>query len=146
MIKQGQMTIIGTTTYLCIRIEDGYAYLKNIVHEQGRAKKVKVDECPYIENNEVIVPEKKEVQRPRTRSKLNLTKLMKDSTDLQISRSAKNFMMEWVETAIANQVAKAERNAIRLGHSRITAAHIHWLETNSEVEGYWKEHEEYIKG
>jgi histone H3/H4 len=146
MIAQGQMTMIGTTTYLCIKVEDGFAYLKNILHEQGRAKKVKVEECPYIKNDELIVPQKKEVQRPRTRSKLNLTKLMKESTDLQISRSAKNFMMEWVETAIANQIANAERNAIRLGHSRITAGHIHWLETNSEHEGFWKEHEEYIKG
>ena len=40
MIEQGDLTIIGTTTYLCIKIEDGFAYLKNVLHEQGRAKKV----------------------------------------------------------------------------------------------------------
>lgn len=146
MIEQGQLTMIGTNTYRCIKVKEGYAYLKNILHEQGRATKVKVEECPYIENDVLIVPEKKVEKKPRTRSKLNLSNLMKEHTDLQISRSAKNFLMEWVETAIANQIASAERNAIRLGHGRLTAAHFYWLETNHDVEGYWKEHEDYIKG
>ena len=145
MIERGQLTIIGSNTYRCIKIEEGYAYLKNILHEQGRATKVKVEECPYIENDVLIVPEKKIEKKPRTRSKINLSTLMKENTDLQISRSTKNFLMEWVETAIANQVNLAEKNAIRLGHSRITAAHIYWLETNTDIEGYWKDNEDYVK-
>ncbi|BCV03178.1 MAG: hypothetical protein CM15mV62_480 [uncultured marine virus] len=146
MIEQGDLTIIGTTTYLCIKIEDGFAYLKNVLHEQGRAKKVKVNECPFIKDNELIIPEKEIIKKPRTKSKVNLTSLIKENTDLQISRSAKNFLMEWLETAVANVVSNAEKNAIRLGHSRITAAHIHWLETNQVVEGYWKENERYVRG
>ena len=40
MIQQGEMTIIDTVTYRCIQIDsEGYAHLKNILHEQGRPKK-----------------------------------------------------------------------------------------------------------
>ena len=146
MIEKGQLTMIGTNTYLCIKIEEGFAYLKNILHEQGRAKKIKVDECPFVKDNQLIVPEKIVVKKPRTKSKVNLSSLIRENTDLQISRSAKNFLMEWLETAVANVVSNAEKNAIRLGHSRITAAHIYWVETNYAVEGYWKDNENYIKG
>ena len=34
MIEVGDMTIIGTTTYRCIRIDsDNNVYLKNILHD-----------------------------------------------------------------------------------------------------------------
>lgn len=150
MIKRGELTIVDSTTYHCIKIKNGYAYLKNILHSRGRARKIKVSECPYIdtsgENHELIIPEKKVEKKPRTRSKVNLSSLIKENTELQVSRSAKNFLMEWVETSVGNMVANAEKNAMQLGHGRITAAHIHWIETNEEVEGYWKENEEYAKG
>ena len=98
-----------------------------------------------MENGKLIVPEKKVEKRPRTRSKINITSIIKDATDLQISRTAKNFLYEWVETAIANVITNAEQNALERGDARITAAHIHWLETNERVSGYWKTNEEYIK-
>ena len=47
MIQQGDMTIIDTTTYRCLKIDtDGYAHLKNILHEQGRPKLVLQKYCP----------------------------------------------------------------------------------------------------
>ena len=39
MIQKGQLTVIDMETYTCIDVKDGYAYLKNVLHEQGRPKK-----------------------------------------------------------------------------------------------------------
>tara|TARA_R100000406_G_C3114370_1_gene125170 strand:- start:2304 stop:2756 length:453 start_codon:yes stop_codon:yes gene_type:complete len=149
MIEVGALTVMVNNgkrnTYRCLKIENGVAHLKNILHEQGRPTKIPVKECPYMEDGKLIVPEKVVEKRPRTRSKLNLTSILKDNTDLQISRTAKNFLYEWAETAIANMITNAEQNALERGDARISAAHIHWLETNERVAGYWKEHEQYIK-
>ncbi len=149
MIEVGGLTIMVNNgkrhTYRCIKIDSGIAHLKNVLHDQGRPTKISVKECPYMENGELIVPEKPTEKKPRTRSKMNITAILKDNTDLQISRTAKNFLYEWLETAIANVITNAEQNALERGHARITAAHIHWLETNERVAGYWKEHENYIK-
>ena len=40
MIQKGQLTVIDMETYTCIDVKDGYAYLKNVLHEQGRPKKM----------------------------------------------------------------------------------------------------------
>jgi len=146
MIKIGEVTVMDSQTYYCMNIENGFAYLQNILHEKGRWRKVKHEEVPHMKDGEWFIPEKKVEKKPRTRSKINLSSLIKDNTDLQVSRSAKNFLMEWVETSVGNMVTNAERNAMQLGHGRISAAHIHWIETNEEVEGYWKENEDYTRG
>lgn len=146
MIKAGEMTIIGTTTYRCLKIdESGYAHLKNILHEQGRPKLVLQKYCPYLKDNKIIIPEKPKYQRPKPTTKVNVTKLIKETTDLQISNEAKYFITQWVETAISNLVSNAEGNAIKRGDSRLTAAHFFWLETNTAPDGYWPENTEYIK-
>jgi hypothetical protein len=149
MIEVGGLTIISKNgkrnTFRCLKIENGVAFLKNVLHDQGRPTQIPVSECPYMEDGKLIVPEKPVEVRPRTRSKLSLTSILKEHTDLQISRTAKNFIYEWAETAIANMITNAEQNAIERGDARITAAHIHWLETNHRVSGYWKENENYIR-
>lgn len=149
MIEVGEFTMITvdgiTKTYSCIKIENGMAHLKDILTTKGRPKKIPVSQCPYFSGEELITPKIVVEEKPRTRSKVNLTSVIKDNTDLQISRTAKNFLHEWVVTAVGNMIANAEKNAISMGHSRISAAHIHWLETNHHVEGYWKENENYIK-
>ena len=145
MIEQGEMTIIDAITYRCIKIEDDYALLKNIIHEQGRPKKVKREYCPYIRDGELIVPEKPQPIPYVRKTKINVTALIKENTDLVISNEAKYFLTEWVETAISNLIANAEQNAIKRGDSRITAGHIFWLETNNLPNGYWKENREYMQ-
>ena len=73
MIQQGDMTIIETTTYRCIRIDsEGYAHLKNILHEQGRPKLIKQQYCPYILEGQVIIPEKPEPKPIPRLTKINV--------------------------------------------------------------------------
>lgn len=146
MIQQGDMTIIETVTYRCLRIDgDGYAHLKNILHEQGRPKLVLQKYCPYILNNQIIIPEKPVYKRPKATTKLSITKIIRENTDLQVSNDARLFITEWVETAVSNMIANAEENAINRGDSRITEAHFFWLETNSAPNGYWPSNKEYMK-
>ena len=117
MIQQGEMTIIETTTYRCLKIDsDGYAHLKNILHEQGRPKLILQKYCPYVVDGQI-----------------------------QISNSAKYFIAEWVETALANLVSNAHRNAELREDGRLTAAHFYWLETNTAPNGFWPSNEKYMK-
>ena len=145
MINQGEMTIIDSITYRCIGFEDEYALLKNIIHEQGRPKKVERKYCPFILNGELIVPEKpKRMPTPRT-TKINVTKLIKENTDFIITNEAKYFISEWVETAISNLITNAEENAIRRGDTKINAGHFFWLETNNAPNGYWPLNRKYMR-
>ena len=144
MIEVGDMTIIGTTTYRCIRIDsDDNVYIKNILHDKGRALVHKRELCPYIKNNELIIPEQPKKKRMVTR--INISKIVKESTDMTVSNTAKRFLVEWVDTAVANLIANGEKNAISRGKKRITAADLFWLETNNLPRGYWKDNEVYFK-
>tara|TARA_R100001510_G_C7653556_1_gene211822 strand:- start:183 stop:632 length:450 start_codon:yes stop_codon:yes gene_type:complete len=146
MIQAGEMTIIDTTTYRCIKIdEEGYAHLKNILHEQGRPKLVLQKYCPYLKDNAIVIPEKPQIPKHKPKTKVNITKLFKENTDLQVSNQARYFVGEWVETALCNLIANAEENAISRGDSRITAAHFFWLETNTAPNGYWPSNMKYMK-
>lgn len=146
MIEQGEMTIIEAITYRCIRVDkEGYAHLKDIRHEQGRPKLILQKYCPYIEDGQMIIPDKPEPVKHKASTKINITALIRENTDLQISNSAKYFIAEWVETALTNLVASAHRNAVSREDSRLTAAHFFWLETNTSPEGYWPSHEKYMK-
>jgi histone H3/H4 len=145
MIQQGEMTIIDAITYRCLKVEDGYAHLKNIIHEQGRPKLVKAEYCPYIRDGELVVPEQPKPERYSKKTKINITSLIKENTDLVVSNDAKYFITEWVETAISNLIANAEESAINRNDKRITAAHFFWLETNEIPVGYWPENMKYMQ-
>ena len=89
MIQQGEMTIIDSITYRCLKIdEQGYAHLKNILHEQGRPKLVLQKYCPYIKDNQIIVPEKPKYQRPKPTTKIKIN-------DRQYFKYDKNFITVW---------------------------------------------------
>jgi len=145
MIEQGEMTIIESVTYRCIKVYEGVAHLKNILHEQGRPKLIQQKYCPYIEDGQMIIPEKPEQVKHKASTKINITALIKENTDLQISNSAKYFIAEWVETALSNLVSSAHNNAVAREDSRLTAAHFYWMETNTSPKGFWPSHEKYMK-
>jgi len=146
MIEQGEMTIIESITYRCIKIDtDGYAHLKNILHEQGRPKLILQKYCPYIEEGNLIVPDKPAPVKHKPATKINITALIRENTDLQVSNSAKYFIAEWVETALNNLVSNANQNATLRGDSRLTAAHFFWLETNNQPNGHWPSNEKYMR-
>ncbi len=145
MIKEGELTMIKFVTYRCIRVENGMAHLKDVTTDKGRAKLVRVEECPYIENSKLIVPEIPAKPKYKRKTTLSIPKIIKEVTDLTVSTNAKYFIAEWIETAVANLIANGEASAKNLGHKRITEAHIYWMETNDLPIGHWKSNMEYMK-
>ena len=98
-----------------------------------------------IEEGNLIVPEKPAPVKHKPATKINITALIRENTDLQVSNSAKYFIAEWVETALNNLVSNAHQNAILRGDSRLTAAHFFWLETNNQPNGHWPSNEKYMR-
>lgn len=152
MIEQGGMTIIKDKqgqpqTYRCVRLENGNAVLRNVLNDGAGGKPliIPIEECPYVEDNVLITPKKEEYVREKPKTTLNLSKLIKQNTELRVSRSARYFLAEWLETALLNILANAEENALNKGSKTISAAHVFWLETNTAPNGFWPEHEEYMK-
>ena len=87
MIEQGGMTIIKDKqgqpqTYRCVRIEDGNAVLRNVLTDGagGKPKIIPVKDCPYVKDNQLIIPEKEEYNRPKPKTTINLSKIIKDNT------------------------------------------------------------------
>ena len=145
MIKEEEFTIIKSRTYRCIKVENGIAHLKDVGIAKGRPKLVRVEECPYIENGKLIVPEIPVKPKYKRKTTLSIPKIIKEVTDLSVSTNAKYFIAEWIETAVANLIANGEASAKNLGHKRITEAHIYWMETNDLPIGHWKSNMEYMK-
>jgi len=145
MIEQGQMTIIGSVTYRCIKIDGENAYLKNILHEQGRPLVMERKYCPYVLDGKLITPEKPKPEKYVASTKINISKIIKENTDLTVSNDAKYFLTQWAETALANMINHAEQNALERGDRRIRPAHIFWIETNDSPLGYWVANNDYMK-
>lgn len=145
MIKKGELTVIDFVTYTCLKVEDGKAYLKDITSTQGRPKIMDARYVPYFTVDGLVTPEKPEPKQVKISTKLNLRKLIKGEIDLPVTNDAIRFLSEWAETAICQMISWAEENATRLGHDKITAAHIYWwsLHPNQTTEGFWSEQKNY---
>ncbi len=146
MIQKGQLTVIDFETYTCIDVVDGYAHLKNVLHEQGRPKKLLQHLVPYFnEQGEFIEP--KQPKKKKYNSRVSLNQLIRNATDMPISHSFTALLHEWLEGAITDMVAWSEANAITKGHHRISAQHVYWweLSANQDTKGYWPTQEEYVK-
>ena len=84
MIEKGQLTVIDFNTYNCMKIEDGYAYLKDVTNDNGRYKKVAHELVPYFaEDGTFIVPEKPVLKK--NNSRISVNQLVRNATDMPIS-------------------------------------------------------------
>lgn len=146
MIQKGQLTVIDMETYTCIDVKDGYAYLKNVLHEQGRPKKMLQHLVPYFtEDGEFIEP--KQPEKKKYSSRISLKQLINNSTEMPVSRSFVSLLSEWLEGAISDMVVWAEDNANAKNHQRISAQHLYWWELShtQEPNGHWPSQEDYVK-
>ena len=146
MIQKGDLTVIEFDTYRCISVEDGYAYLKNIQHEQGRPKKMRQALVPYFDDSGVFhVPEIPKVKK--NYSRIHLNKLVRANTDMPISRTFSALLHEWLESSICDMVAWAEENAKTCNHNKISAQHLYWWQLGQQQDpsGLWPMQEDYVK-
>jgi histone H3/H4 len=146
MIEVGALTVIDFKTYTVLKIdEEGMAHLKDVTTAQGRPMKMRATLVPYFENGEFITPEPEPLEKHKIKTKLSIRKIAKEEIEMPLSNSAVRLIAEWADTAIRNIAINAQKNAIARGSNSITAAHIFWMETNMQVEGYWPTHLDYVK-
>ena len=61
-------------------------------------------------------------------TKINISKLLKSNTDLQVSKPFMAFVKENIETIILNLLDEAETLALLQNKKRLEPAHWYWLE------------------
>ena len=114
MIEKGKLTLIDGNTYMVMKIEDGMAHLKDMVNPKGRPRKMSVERVPYFnEEGEFIVPEVKSLPKFNVSGKISLRAMVKEYTDMSVSRDFIGFLKLWIEGAIEDLVIGAEENAKR---------------------------------
>lgn len=146
MIKKGALTVMDYQTYTCVDIKDGYAYLKNVLHEQGRPKKVKLALVPYFDDEGVFhVPEQPKIKK--NYSRIHLNQLVRATTDMPVSRTFSALLHEWIESSVSDMVAWAEENAKKRKHKKISAQHLYWWQLGQQQDpnGLWPMQEDYVK-
>ena len=146
MIEVGGLTVIDFKTYTCLTIDDeGMAHLKDVTTTQGRPKKMKAHLVPYFEEGNFITPEPEPVEIYKIKTRLNIKNIIKGEVEMPISNSTVRLLSEWCNTALRNMIINAQQNALIKGSKTINAAHVFWMETNMQVEGYWPENIDYVK-
>jgi len=152
MIKKGDLTVLGTgverATFMVIRIEDGYAHLKDVVNPKGRPRKMKLELVPYFtEDGTFVIPKKPTLPKFNRSGKLSLRSMIKEYTDMPISRDFVAFLKVWMEGSIEDLVVAAEENAESRGDKTITPAHMYWWEMHpsQDPNGYWPDNSKYME-
>ena len=147
MITVNSYTLLDQLPYVCIKIEDGMAYLKKVGDEQrGRFRKMDVELVPYFdEEKNFIVPKPKAPSR-RKMTRFHYMKVIKDSVDMPLSHDLAYYVAEHLEYIVMMLADRAETNAEAHGDSRITAAHWYWLDIQpQEGFGKWSDNREMAK-
>ena len=144
-IKVGDFTIVGVESYQCAKIESGVAFLKKTTESRGRFLEMKVDLVPYFNEGQLVIPEKPKKENI-IRTKINVNKLIKEATDMSVSRDLVKFASENIETIIYTLAEIAKENAESKGHKRLRPSHWYWLELAPDIgHGYWPANNEYIE-
>lgn len=140
MFKVGDMVLVDMVTYIISKIENDVAHLKDIVNPKGRPKQMSVEYLPYFDTDgNYVVPQRKKVEKFNVSGKISLRAMVKEHTDMAVSRDFIGFLKLWLEGAIEDLVVGAEDNANIKDQSTITAAHLFWWEMHPSqtTEGYW---------
>ena len=134
-IKVGDFTIVGVESYQCAKIESNVAFLKKTTESRGRFLEMKVGLVPYFNDGQLVVPEipKKE---NIIQTKISINKLIKEATDMTVSRDLVKFASENIETLIYTLADIAKANADAKGHKRLRPSHWYWLELTPKC-GVW---------
>jgi hypothetical protein len=141
--KIGDVSLIDNEPYQIKEIKDGRVFLRKLTGR--RIIELLPDEIPYFKNGELVVPEKSDWGKIPIDTKINLSKLLKGNSELQVSKPFMAFVKENIETIIINLLEGSIDLAITKGHKRLEPAHWYWLEIPNISHTYTKQHNEYAK-
>jgi len=140
--KIGDQTILGTEVFQVKEVKDGLVSLRKI----GGRKQITMlaDEIPYFKDGTLVIPDSHAWKKMTIDTKINLSKLLKGNTELQVSKPFMAFVREHVETLVIDLLEEAESLAIKRGQKRLEPAHWYWLDLPVHVSNnYMKEYNEY---
>ena len=149
MIKEGDFTIIGGETFHVVKTDEAFAYLHNVKSYKGRPRKMLLSQVPYFgSDGNLITPtvEKTKIPTRKLKSKVNIRKIITETTDMQVSKNAIMWLQEQLsgicETLLEQAVEKAQHHKDK----RIEPRHIqHVPIPESESTFVYKSHDDYIK-
>jgi hypothetical protein len=125
-LKIGTQVIMGTDVYQIKSIVDGSIELRKL----GGRKIINMlpDEIPYFDNGELITPDQYNWRKTTIETKINVSRLLKSNTELQVSKPFMAIAMENIESLIVRCLLDAEELALSHGQKRLDGGHWPWLE------------------
>jgi|TARA_R110002012_G_scaffold66028_3_gene172872 histone H3/H4 len=123
----GDISLIDNEPHQVKEIKDGKVFLRKLTGR--KIIEMLPDEIPYFdENNKLITPKRADWSKMPIDTKINISKLLKSNTDLQVSKPFMAFVKENIETIILNLLDEAETLALLQNKKRLEPAHWYWLE------------------
>tara|TARA_R110000751_G_scaffold79711_3_gene160681 strand:+ start:10452 stop:10919 length:468 start_codon:yes stop_codon:yes gene_type:complete len=122
----GDISLIDNEPYQVKEIKDGKVFLRKLTGR--KIIEMLPNEIPYFENDKLIIPERADWNKMPISTNINISKLLKSNTDLQVSKPFMAFVKENIETIILNLLDEAETLAILQNKKRLEPAHWYWLD------------------
>tara|TARA_R100000781_G_scaffold46727_1_gene31470 strand:- start:451 stop:921 length:471 start_codon:yes stop_codon:yes gene_type:complete len=142
--KIGDVSLIDNEPYQIKEIKRGKVYLKKLTGR--KIIELSPNEIPYFEDGKLITPETTDWRKIPIDTKINLSKLLKGNSQLQVSKPFMAFVKENIETVVLSLLEEAETLAISQNKRRLEPAHWYWLELPFPmVNTYKKSQNEYAK-
>jgi hypothetical protein len=125
-LKIGTQVIMGTDVYQIKSMLDGAIELRKL----GGRKTIHMlpDEIPYFDNGELITPTQYNWRKTTIETRINLSRLLKSNTELQVSKPFMALAMENIESLIVRCLLDAEELALSRRQKRLDPGHWPWLE------------------
>ena len=110
-LKIGTQVIMGTDVYQIKSMLDGAIELRKL----GGRKTIHMlpDEIPYFDNGELITPTQYNWRKTTIETRINLSRLLKSNTELQVSKPFMALAMENIESLIVRCLLDAEEVSIK---------------------------------
>lgn len=124
--KIGDVSLIDDEPYQVKEIKNGRVFLRKLTGR--KVIELLPDEIPYFKDGELITPKKSDWSKIPIDTKINLSKLLKGNSKLQVSKPFMAFVKENIETIILSLLDEAETLAISQNKKRLEPAHWYWLE------------------
>jgi len=140
--------MIDGVTYHVVRIQNGMAFMHNVNHYKGRPRQMLATKVPYFDESGVLITPKDEATQIPPRkyvSKVNIKEIIKENTDLQVSKKAVMFIHEQLEFICEYLIINANETALKHNHTRIGPEHVCHMQVPVLHTEVCKDHKEYIE-
>jgi hypothetical protein len=125
--KIGDISLIDNEPHQVKEIKNGMVYLRKLTGR--KIVEMLPNEIPYFDDdNNLIVPKRTDWTKMKIDTKINISRLLKSNTDLQVSKPFMAFVKENIETVILGLLDEAETLALSQNKRRLEPAHWYWLD------------------